>query len=313
MEHRQGPYRSRVYLEDALKHLYEEWYRGQTPTAESMAGALGLRLKDAVDLLDRLEHSHLAERRGDVLSLTERGRDYAGHVIRAHRLYETYLAEVDGLPAELWHEHADRREHLLSQQDVEALANRLGDPRFDPHGDPIPTREGEVPAIRGHSLLDVAPGWQGRIVHIEDEPHEVFHRLAALSLAPGLILEVSEVDTDHIAIRINGAPVRLTRAMAANLRVEALGPREQVDETIRPLSTLQEGETATVVGLSPACMGPERSRLLDLGVVPGTEIVITLRNAHDSPIAYRIRGAAIALRREQADRILIRKVVEDAA
>lgn len=313
MDHLQGNMRTRVYIEDALKHLHEKAYRGQSPSAESLAGALGLQLKEAVDVLDRLERSGLAKREGDLLSLTERGRDYAGHVIRAHRLYETYLAEVDGLPADLWHARADRQEHRLSRQDVEDLAARLRDPRFDPHGDPIPTREGDTPSLRGHSLLQTSPGWQGRIVHLEDEPPEVFHQLAARHLAPGMVVEVRATDAEGIVLHVDGTPVRLTRALAANLRVEPLGPNETVDETVERLSSLREGETAAMVGLTPACVGPERNRLLDLGVVPGTEVAIELVSAHGSPIAYRIRGAVIALRREQADRILIRKRVEAPA
>ena len=161
--------------------------------------------------------------------------------------------------------------------------------------------------MRGFSLLDAGPGWQGRIVHVEDEPAEVFHKLAERNLAPGVLLEVQYSEGDRIVLEYNGITTTLTRAMAANVRVEPLGDDETLDKSVEPLSNLREGETAAVAGLTPACMGPERNRLLDLGVVPGTEVSIDLTNANGSPTAYRIRGASIALRREQADRILIRK------
>lgn len=299
--------RSRVLMEDALKHLHEVAYRGQTPSSESLAGALGLPLKEAVDVLDRLEQCALAAREGDVLHLTEQGREYAGHVVRAHRLYETYLAEVSGAPADVWHAEADRQEHRLSEQDVDSLAVSLGDPRFDPHGDPIPTRDGVVPALRGHSLLETSAGWQGRIVHVEDEPPEVFRKLAALNLAPGVDVEVRSTDATGMVLWANGSDRHLTRAMAFSLRVEPLRPPERVDASVTPLSGLADGEQATIIGLTPACVGPERNRLLDLGVVPGTAVSVDLRGPGGSPIAFRIRGASIALRREQAGRILIRK------
>lgn len=307
MEHQGGNVRTRILIEDALKHLHEAAYRGQAPSAESLAGAVGVSLDDAGHVLDLLERSELARRQGESLSLTDQGQEYAAHVVRAHRLYETYLARVGGLPPDLWHTRADRQEHHLSQEAVDELAIKLGDPRYDPHGDPIPTRDGDMPSIRGFSLLECAPGWQGRIVHIEDEPGHVYQQLVALNLAPGAVIEVGRVDADGLSIRTEGSDLDLTRAMAANLRVEPLLPSEKLDDAVGRLSHLGDGDTATIVGLSPACVGPERHRLLDLGVVPGTEVAVALRSPHRSPIAYRIRGAMIALRREQADRILVRK------
>jgi DtxR family Mn-dependent transcriptional regulator len=296
-----------MLVEDALKHLHEAAYRNQEASAESVAGVLGISLDEAGHVVDLLERSDLAVRSGQRLTLTGQGQDYAGTIVRAHRLYETYLARVSGSPADLWHTQADRQEHHLSREDVEELASQLGDPRFDPHGDPIPTREGDMPDLRGISLLKAEPGWQGKVLHLEDEPGDVYQQLVALNLAPGVVIEVTQADTHGIALRADGTDMRLTRAMAANLRVEPLPPSEEVDTRVRRLSSLEDGEEATIVGLAPACVGPERNRLLDLGVLPGTEVSVALRSPHRSPIAYRIRGATIALRREQADRILIRQ------
>jgi len=294
-------------MEDALKHLHDMAQRDQSATAESMAGALAMNMRQALEVLDMLERSALARREGAQLVMTEQGRRYAAHVVRAHRLYETYLARVEGVPATLWHERAERHEHRLSKDDVDELARQLGDPRFDPHGDPIPTRGGKTPGLRGFSLLDAPPGWQGRVVHVEDEPREVFRELAARNLAPGVFVEVRRSEGNSIVLEFNGRSTTLTRAMAANVRVEPLGEGETFDRSLEPLSSLREGETATIAALTPACVGPERHRLLDLGVVPGTEVTIDLVSPNGSPTAYRIRGASIALRREQADRILIRK------
>ena len=70
---------------------------------------------------------------------------------------------------------------------------------------------------------------------------------------------------------------------------------------------MHPGEQAAILGLSPLCRGLERNRLLDLGVVPGSTVSVDLVSASGSPVAYRLRGASIALRREQADRVRIRK------
>jgi DtxR family Mn-dependent transcriptional regulator len=294
-------------MEDALKHLHDMAQRGHASSVESLAGALEVSLKQAGQVLELLERSGLARREGVALVMTNQGRQYAAHVVRAHRLYETYLARIRGTPADRWHEQAERQEHRLSRSEVDELARALGDPRYDPHGDPIPTPHGETPSLRGFSLLDAPPGWQGRIVHVEDEPADVFHKLAGLNLAPGVQIEVRRSGGDRIVLEVHGVVSDLTRAMAANLRVEPLGEGEVLDKSLEPLSNLAEGEVAEIAGLTPACMGPERNRLLDLGVVPGTEVALDLTSASGSPTAYRIRGASIALRREQARRILIRR------
>ena len=78
------------------------------------------------------------------------------------------------------------------------------------------------------------------------------------------------------------------------------------------LSALSPGESAAVVGIAPACQGPQRRRLLDLGLVPGTVVTAELRGALKDPVAYRVRGALIALRRQQAEWVRVdRKVAAE--
>ncbi len=89
--------------------------------------------------------------------LTEPGRDYATQVVRAHRLWETYLAEETGLDESQWHARAHRREHELSRSEIDELAARIGNPTHDPHGDPIPTSEGDLPARAGCLFLPWPP------------------------------------------------------------------------------------------------------------------------------------------------------------
>jgi DtxR family Mn-dependent transcriptional regulator len=87
---------------------------------------------------------------------------------------------------------------------------------------------------------------------------------------------------------------------AANVTVERLPEGEAATGTVRTLADADRGEPVRVVAIAPACQGPQRRRLLDLGVVPGTTVTAELVSASGDPVAYRIRGALIALRREQA-------------
>jgi DtxR family Mn-dependent transcriptional regulator len=94
--------------------------------------------------------------------------------------------------------------------------------------------------------------------------------------------------------------------------VRPLAEGESVHAATDSLATLKPGESGRVIGISSRCQGPQRRRLLDLGVGPGTEIVAELESAGGDPMAYRIRGALIALREEQASWVEVERVHETA-
>lgn len=301
--------KERIATEDALKHCHESEYQGREVTAPSLAGALGIRLGDASDLLAELvRQEYLTFSGHGAYSLTNEGRRYARRVIRAHRLYETSLARNTGFTDADWHAKAERKEHQLTDAEVERLAARLGDPRWDPHGDPIPTPAGDLPEIRGTDLNECAAGWVGRVSHVEDEPLEVYLRLTAQGLVAGMTLKVVDVDAGGMRVNADGRSIHLDRAAAALVRVIELAAGELFDDRLIRLVDLPEGESARIVGLGPACRGDERHRLLDLGVVPGSVVEVDLISPSGNPVAYRIRGASIALRREQAEHIYAHKV-----
>jgi len=301
----------RVRVEDALKHLLHAENRGRTGTIESVAGALEVSRSRAVRLLGRIHRAGLVRPDGgdSGYRLTDEGRSYGLRLVRAHRLLERYFADRTGIPAEEWHEEAERREHDLTPDQTDRLAARMGHPRFDPHGDPIPGPGGEIPPVMGESLLEQVAGATLRVVHVEDEPREIFDQLVAAGLAPGLTLRVLRVSPQGLRISIEGREETLEPMLAANVEVAPAGPGDQpVVEPgeLRTLADLRVGESAEVLELAPACQGVQRRRLLDLGVVPGTVIHAIMASASGDPLAYDIRGAAIALRRQQARWIRVR-------
>jgi DtxR family transcriptional regulator, Mn-dependent transcriptional regulator len=300
----------RVRVEDALKHLHECERSGRACTVAELAGRLGIAEGAAAELASLLGERALARSGEGGLELTGSGRDYGRAVVRRHRLWERYLADRTGVPAGEWHAEAERVEHELSPAEADRLASRLGDPRYDPHGDPIPTPTGEIPAPVGVPLTRVSTGGSVVVTHLEDEPREVFDRLVEAGLTPGLALEVSEGAESsgaagRVRLRVRGTERELRSVDAANVTVEPLPAGEPVPGRRRTLAEAVMGEEARVVAISPACQGPQRRRLLDLGVVPGTRIMPELVSTSGDPVAYRIRGAVIALRREQAEWIEI--------
>ena len=297
----------RIRLEDGLKHLLDCERAGRQATLETLAGRLEVSRGEATEVLTKLTERGLAASEPGGWDLTEPGRTYALRVLRTHRLWERYLADRTGVPPVEWHGEAERVEHQLSEAEAEELASRLGDPRYDPHGDPIPTAGGEIPARAGLSLGRVEPGESVVVRHLEDEPEAVFERLVSLGLAPGAVLEVVDRESGAsgaVRIRIRGEEHELRAVDAGNVTVEPVPEATAVEDGAGPRRTLadaERGESIRVAGLSPACQGPQRRRLLDLGVVPGTEITPELVSSGGDPVAYRIRGALIALRQEQAE------------
>lgn len=293
-------------IQHALKFLSECEYDRRDVSPEMIAEKLLISPEQIEQLLQNLRTADLVET--DRMVLTASGREYALHVLQAHRLYETFLAKKTGLPESVWHKLADQREHELSESDVKKLAEELGYPRFDPHGDPIPTATGEMPAKRGRSLVTYPTGWTGRVVHIEDEPSHLYSRISQAGITTGTVLRIEQKTPHQMNLLLEGQTFLFPNAVAAQITAEELGPAEAFDESIERLSSLRFGEKAEIVGMSSLCRGLERNRLLDLGVVPGTVTMVELMNPSGSPVGYRIRGACIALRKDQAQRIRIRKV-----
>ncbi|HCA79871.1 MAG TPA: hypothetical protein DEP53_09070 [Bacteroidetes bacterium] len=295
----------RERVEDALKHLYDMEAKGLPCTPEGIADALSMSAPESANLLRRLVSIGLLKAEGGAFRLTSEGRSYALRIIRVHRLWERYLADETAVSESDWHLEAEKKEHLISAEEAAALERRLGHPAYDPHGDPIPSAAGELPEVSWKSLTALKEGEIAGIVHIEDEPPAYYAQLAAQGFYPGLQVRVIELRTDRITVEANGNEIALAPVLAANLSVVSL-PAEQIKSGIvRTLSMLRPGERGIVTGISQACRGLQRRRLMDLGVVPGAVIEVAMESVTRDPVAYSVRGATIALRKQQADMIFI--------
>ncbi len=297
-----------VQLEDALKHFYMWEQAGRTPTLESLAGRLTISTDDAAKLVTRLTESDFVYPGREGLTLTKAGRESALRLVRTHRLWERYLADRTGVPALEWHDEAEIMEHSLSTEQTDALSARLGHPRWDPHGDPIPTSSGELPEVEQLNLGLAPLGTALEVIHLEDEPREIFNGLLKHGLVLGGRIEAIEKDNRQVQVLVDGSARRINMVEAQNVTVRVLPEGQYTSSSPVTLADLELGETARVIDISPACRGSERRRLLDLGVVGGTEIRADMKSAAGDPVAYLIRGALFALRESQAAWIRIERV-----
>jgi DtxR family Mn-dependent transcriptional regulator len=297
----------RTLIEDALKHVHARELRGTLATAESLAGKLGVSVKQAVERMGEMEQGGLIQSTGPGLRLTATGRKAALRVIRAHRIIERYLADELRVPLEELHATADRQEHKLSAEEVDALEARLGYPQQDPHGDPIPTATGALEPLEATALTDWPIGQPAKIVHLEDEPSEVMEQIVAAGFVLGMQIEVRQVGVDRLTIWDGERERALAPVLASNVFVTAL------PHSVRPpvkLSSLEPGQAGRILALRTE--GFNRRRLLDLGLTPGTVVECSFPGPMAEPMAYRVRGALIALRREQANEIEIEPLSPEA-
>jgi DtxR family Mn-dependent transcriptional regulator len=297
----------RESTEDALKHLYDCEYRGLLGSIQSIAGSLELSTSKVAKLVERLEAMQLIRTEQAGLRLTSEGRSYALRILRIHRLWETFLAERTGFEEAEWHFQADRREHATSAAQLQQLVLTTGNPRFDPHGDPIPTEHGEVPAQRGQPLSDCEAGDEVMIVHVEDEPEAIYAQLRAQNVRVNQRITIMDKSSERIRIELDGEEQVMAPIVAGNVWVTP-SPKGAPSDFGDRLSSLRIGESRTCVSISPACQGLQRRRLLDLGLVPGTEVTAVMKSPSGDPTGYRIRGAVIALRSDQADLIRVQRM-----
>lgn len=295
----------RVRLEDALKHLTNCALTGRQGSIESLAGTLEMSRVEAARLASRLAARGLVQSAGEGVALTDEGRVYGLRILRAHRLLERYFADRTGIAPGQWHEEAEAREHSLTPAEADSLAASMGHPLYDPHGDPIPMPGGALPPRSGRPLATLPPGTVAAVVHLEDEPREVYDRLRGVGLNPGVPVKLLESGPGGIRILVAGRETTLDPALTGNVHVEPVPERDTHTVLMERLDALRPGERGTVAEIAPSVQGPQRRRLLDLGLIPGTEVEAEMVSPSGDPVAYRIRGALIALRQQQAQGIYI--------
>jgi DtxR family Mn-dependent transcriptional regulator len=223
LAHRQLSERSSA-VEDYAKAIYAlECRGGGAVTTNALAERLGVTAGSASGMVKRLGELGLVEHQPyHGVSLTPEGRRVALEVLRHHRLLELYLAESLGVPWDRVHEEAEVLEHVLSEELEELIAARLGDPRLDPHGDPIPTRDLKIDEGDSVSLQSLQAGARGTFTRVSDSDPEMLRFLAERGIAPGGEFEVVEKQPfdGPLFVRFSDEVHVLGGALARAMRVE---------------------------------------------------------------------------------------------
>lgn len=180
-------------VEDYLKAIYEVELAGGSVSTNELAQRLGVAPASVSGMVRRLaEQGLVRHERYRGVRLTKSGRAAALRTLRRHRVIEAYLVQVLGYSWDSVHAEAERLEHAASDELVDRMAAAIGEPRTDPHGAPIPTREGRVDETRHGTLADLRTGERGRVIRVADEDPAMLRYLGRLGLRPGVVVTVSE-------------------------------------------------------------------------------------------------------------------------
>ena len=299
----------RERLEDALKYIFDMEQQGQPVNVDALVGKLKISSNQVYQLLAIMSEQGLVSQQQNLIHLTDDGEKLALQVVRAHRLWERYLLDEARMPLHQVHAHAHRREHGMTEKEIDDLDASLGYPLSDPHGDPIPNASGQFyPYEKGTHLNDWQEGDLGKIVHLEDEPALAFAQITAAGLKLGQTVRILEKDEKRIILTDGEQEFTFAPMVAANVYVQELSKEDQIQRNAIPLSQLPNRTEAEIVRLDENCQGFTRRRFLDLGLTPGTKIFPELDNSFGDPRAYRVRGTLIALRSDQAEDIWVSPV-----
>lgn len=178
-------------VEDYLKTIYHLSASGGFAGTSDIAQMLAVAPPSVSGMVKRLSETGLIEHvpyRG--VQLTAQGRRAALRMVRRHRILESYLLRHLGYNWDDVHDEAERLEHAVSDDLIDRMASRLGDPQYDPHGAPIPTAAGDIEEAELVTLADAAPGAALELRQVEDRDPAKLRYLADQGLVPGVRLEV---------------------------------------------------------------------------------------------------------------------------
>lgn len=216
---------SRV-AEDYLKAIYKLQGPGSTVSTSALAQELDRSDASVTNMVKGLADRGLLEHRPyHGVRLTGSGEATALRIIRRHRVIESYLIEKLGYTWDGVHEEAERMEHAASDELVDRMARAMGDPSHDPHGAPIPSREGDIAERPVTRLSEIATGTPAVIREVADEEPERLRRAGALGLVPGARVVVTGYRGDgeaRLLVRVGKEERAVTEQLAESISVERL-------------------------------------------------------------------------------------------
>lgn len=215
-------------IQDYLKKIYEFTLEGGRATTNQLANALGISAASVTNMIQKLsktQPAYVTYQKHQGVKLTTAGRQAALKIIRRHRLIEHYLVQKLGYSWDEVHIEAEVLEHAMSPLLEKRIDAALGHPKFDPHGDPIPDINLEIPEIDYVPLSNLEIGSSGRVIRVPHEDPKVLQYLGKSGLKPGvriklisrtpydqtMRIKILETDEEVVIGPVLGAKIKLTK------------------------------------------------------------------------------------------------------
>jgi DtxR family Mn-dependent transcriptional regulator len=211
--------------EDYLKAIYKLQDKSKVVTTNAIAERMEVSAASVTNMMKKLADMGLVEHvRYQGITLTEAGCKVALEIIRHHRLLELYLAEAMGYSWDLVDAEAERLEHVISEEFEDRIDRMLGYPTTDPHGSPIPTKEGTIKKNDHERLVNIAPGHAAIVRCVPDSDPDLLRYLGELGLKPDTTVEVvkKEPFDGPILIRVGDTEHHVGHQVASRVEVEWL-------------------------------------------------------------------------------------------
>jgi DtxR family Mn-dependent transcriptional regulator len=196
-------------VEDYLKTIYQIttiYDRASTKKIAQMLKVSPASVTGMMKKLDEINPPLIEYQKHHGVVLTPEGNRIALEIIRNHRLLEVFLHQVLDYDWDEVHEEADQLEHVISEEFEQRIEKALGYPSYDPHGDPIPNKDLEMPVKLLTCLSDLRPGQSGIVMQVRDEDPELLRYLQGLGIIPGVridIIDYSKLD-DNLTVKVPG-------------------------------------------------------------------------------------------------------------
>ncbi len=222
--------------EDYLKAIYQVDADQQGAGTTELAERLGVAPASVTGMLKKLAAQDLVTyTRYQGVALTSAGRAIALDVLRRHRLAERYLADVLGLPWDRVHDEAEEWEHVLSRDVAARMDEALGWPATDPHGEPIPSAGGDVPALADTPLARLHPAESARVARVSSEDGEFLRYLGSLGIYPDVTLRVVSIAPfgGPVTVEVGGERHAIGRGVAERVFVVDVAPAVEPREEAR--------------------------------------------------------------------------------
>jgi DtxR family Mn-dependent transcriptional regulator len=214
-------------IEDYLKSIYELTRDNERATTNQIAERMGVTPASVTNMIQKLSAADpplLDYRKHHGVQLTPDGERIALEIIRHHRLLEMFLHQTLGYSWDEVHEEADRLEHVISEEMEERIAISLGNPEHDPHGDPIPSRDLQMPKSSAITLSQLRPTQKGQVKRVSDSDPDLLRYLSGMGIEPAAVLEILDYSPydNNLRVKITGQtdPVVLGPKVTSQVFVE---------------------------------------------------------------------------------------------